>query len=640
MDGADFDITPFLRQDEGQYFDRKSLLHGPPGAKRSRDRREVRDQVAEYVAAFANADGGVLVLGIEDDGSITGHSLTGDALQTLLNVPVSRLVPPQSPGFTVEHAGQQLLVFDVSISDTPVQVTGNGFPLRMGDSTVQSSESKIAKLKQHGLVESWESRSTDTPLDALDPELLRRAKQGAGLTALSDAQYLLKRKLADRRGSAIVLRRAAELVFSEFGPDHPNAGVRLFRVIGRERRFGAEHNVEERPRIEGNLPGVLLETFQTVNTLLRRPSRLVGSRFQPGPEYPDFSWREAILNAIAHRDYGEEGRTTEVWLFEDRMEVTSPGRLIEGITLDELTRQQRLHSSRNPRLVRVLVDLGYMRDQGEGIPRMFAEMESSFLPAPSLETRAGTFVVTLQNTPTLTGSDHQFVANLGELELTPLEFRALFEAHRHGRVDNARMRKVSGLETLATSQLLRSLRDRRLLDLHAHGSASYYTLSSLLAPTATETNASHPDVGDLGADVGDLSADVGDLSADVGDLTTDVGDLTTDMGDLGADGGDLGRDGGDLTPPTGLPSDLSEQIAALGKRPRHTRLRPVVIELLRVAGPLTGPQLAASFGRRKVDHFVTTVLTPMVADGVIERVHPGNAHHPKQAYRVPGTPTP
>ncbi len=59
-----FDPTPFLGLDEGQHFDRKSLLEGPEGQKRARDRRAVRDQVAEYVAAFANAEGGVLMLGI------------------------------------------------------------------------------------------------------------------------------------------------------------------------------------------------------------------------------------------------------------------------------------------------------------------------------------------------------------------------------------------------------------------------------------------------------------------------------------------------------------------------------------------------------------------------------------------------
>ena len=88
--GADFDVTPFLHQDEGQHFDRKSLLHGPPDAKTPRDRKEVRDQEARWVAGFANAEGGVLILGIEDDHTLSGHQLPPAALQTLLAVPQAR----------------------------------------------------------------------------------------------------------------------------------------------------------------------------------------------------------------------------------------------------------------------------------------------------------------------------------------------------------------------------------------------------------------------------------------------------------------------------------------------------------------------------------------------------------------------
>jgi ATP-dependent DNA helicase RecG len=213
--GPLFDASPFLSQDEGQHFDRKSLFHGPPGKKQSRDRKEVRDQVARYVAGFANAEGGVLILGIEDDHTITGHRLPPKALETLLSVPQTRLQPPQPPGFVVAVEGQDLVVFDVPSADSPVQVTGDGFPLRIGDQTIETTESKIRALKFQGLVESYESRPSSLALADLDRSLLARARQGAGLEALSDEDYLLKRKLADRRGSGLVLRQAAELLFAQ-----------------------------------------------------------------------------------------------------------------------------------------------------------------------------------------------------------------------------------------------------------------------------------------------------------------------------------------------------------------------------------------------------------------------------------------
>ena len=90
------------------------------------------------------------------------------------------------------------------------------------------------------MYESWESRPSRFGLKDLDMQLLARARSSAGLADWTDEEYLLKRKLADRRGKEIVLRRAAELLFSRLGPDHPNAGIRIFRVIGRERKTGAE----------------------------------------------------------------------------------------------------------------------------------------------------------------------------------------------------------------------------------------------------------------------------------------------------------------------------------------------------------------------------------------------------------------
>jgi ATP-dependent DNA helicase RecG len=605
-------VTPFLHQDEGQHFDRKSLFHGPPEAKKPRDRKEVRDQVARWVAGFANAEGGVLILGIEDDHTITGHQLPPSALQTLLSVPQARCEPPLPPGFVVPHNGHDLVVFDVPSTDGPVQVTGDGFPLRMGDQTVDSSDSKIQALKLQGLVESHESRPSTLKLSDLDSDLLAQARRGAGLESLSDADYLLKRKLADRRGSELVLRQAAELLFARLGPDHPNAGVRVFRVVGTERRLGATHNVEERPRIEGNLPEVWQEAVSVIGGLMRQPSRLVGNRFQAVSEYPRFSWQEALLNAIAHRDYSIQGNCIEVWLFDDRMEVVSPGGLLPELDLQELLSLKRVHCSRNPRLMRTLVDLGLTRDQGEGIPRMFAEMEDAFLPAPRIEPTARNVSVVLGNTTTLTEADRTFVERLAAEELTQEEFRALLQAHRHTQVDNASLRQLMGLDTLAASQILRRLRDRELLELHPAGSQSFYTLGpGLLADD-------RPDQGKLVLDRGELLADRWELEPDRGGVPTDRGGLSPDRGGLVLDRG-------------GADPALQQLLASLGTRPRKEKLRQVI-------GMLCSDQwrsvawLAALLNRQP-RNLSDRHLSPMVKDGLLERRFPDIPSHREQAYR-------
>ncbi|QDG50208.1 hypothetical protein FIV42_05530 [Persicimonas caeni] len=618
-----FDPTPYLTQDEGQHYERKPLFEGRPGAKKARDRREVRDQVAEYVAAFANAEGGILLLGVEDDCVVTGHDYSERPLEHVLNVPQARLEPPQAPGFVVEHDGHEVIVFDVQASDVPVQVTGDGFPLRMGDRTVQASESQIRSLKFHGMAESWESRPSPLTLDDLDGELLARAKAGSGLQSASDVDYLLRRKLADRRGAGIQLRRAAELVFAQYGPDHPNAGVRLFRVIGTERRLGPEHNVEERPRIEGNLPAVLDEAMTLINGLLRRPSRLVGSKFKAMPEYPDFAWKEALLNAVAHRDYAAQGRCTEVWLYDDRMEVRNPGALMETVSLEGLRRQERFHASRNPRLVRVLVDLGYMRDHGEGIPRMFYEMEGSFLPEPELDETTHSFAVTLRNTPELSEADRRFIARVDSDELSKEEFRALLEAHRHGRVDNARMRRLVGLDTLKASQLLRRLRDQGLLELHAAGSASYYTLGESLS-VERETSEAEQKTSEVERETSEVERETSEAeqkTSEAEQKTSEAEQKTSEAEQKTLLREQLLRM---------LPEELRVQVESVRSRAPVEQMQSLVRDLceLRALRPL---ELAALLDRG-TSRVTSAYLRPLVDAGKLERTHPETPHHPDQAY--------
>jgi hypothetical protein len=206
----------------------------------------------------------------------------------------------------------------------------------------------------------------------------------------------------------------------------------------------------------------------------------------------------------------------------------------------------------------VLVDVGIVRDQGEGIPRMFAEME-------------GFFLITLRNTATLTADDKPFVARLGDAELTDVEFRALLGAHRAGRLDNARLRAISGLDTLGASALLRRLRDRELLALHAAGPNSFYELG----PKAQ------------------LPVDVQGLEADRPEPTSD-------------------RPGSERDRPE-LPADLAAAVKALGTRPRQGPLR-VVIASLCSWRPLKPAELGSIVGIR-ADNLTQRHFMEMVAEG-------------------------
>lgn len=471
-------LRELIRSDEGQYHDRKSLLDGPPGQKRSRDRREVRDQIAQQVAGFANADGGIVVFGVEDDRTITGHQYPPDVVDQMLAVPQTRLVPPQSPGYRMMLDGHELLVFEVESAPRAVMVDGDGFPYRIGDATPQFSEQRINAIKDEGLVVSAEARRSSVDIAALDANLIARAIDVAGGADAPVADYLVRRRLADRNGATVVLREAAVLLFAA-SPEtiaHPNAGIRVFRVAGTERLTGARHNVQELRRFEGNLPSVLAETRTLLDTLIHRSARLHDLFFQEMPEYPTFAWQEAIVNAVAHRDYARQGQSVEVWLYEDRLEVLSPGEPLAEVSIDDLRLGRPAHASRNPRIARVLAELGVMRDLGEGIPRMFEEMEVSFLPVPTLDVVGGRFRVVLKKEPILKVDDATAQA-IRALPISVTQKRAL-AALVDREFANADYCELNGVDRDTAYRELHDLAQRGLVEMAGTGAASRYRVLS------------------------------------------------------------------------------------------------------------------------------------------------------------------
>jgi len=113
------------------------------------------------------------------------------------------------------------------------------------------------------------------------------------------------------------------------------------------------------------------------------------------PEYPDFSVREAIANAVAHRDWSLDGAKARLFVFDDRLEIWSPGKLPPPITLERLGFDQ---FSRNKVIARVLLELGYIEGVGPGIGRMREEANRMHLPEPEFREGGFSFVVTFRGT--------------------------------------------------------------------------------------------------------------------------------------------------------------------------------------------------------------------------------------------------
>lgn len=123
------ELHDLLARGEGQFHELKSLWDLDTGSPRPRDRRSVRDDIAETVAAFANADGGTLILGVDDDGSPSGHGYPEEAIEGFIQSPGNRLRPPVHVKVQrIRLNGNELIVMQIGIAPEAVMIDGNGFP--------------------------------------------------------------------------------------------------------------------------------------------------------------------------------------------------------------------------------------------------------------------------------------------------------------------------------------------------------------------------------------------------------------------------------------------------------------------------------------------------------------------------------
>lgn len=119
------------------------------------------------------------------------------------------------------------------------------------------------------------------------------------------------------------------------------------------------------------------------------------TRFVTEPEYPEFAWKELIVNAVAHRDYSIKGTDIQIKMFDDRLTVESPGTLPSIVRLNNM---RHVHFSRNPKIAQFLHEYEYVQEFGEGVDRLYEVMDAAGLPQPEYRVEAFMLYATIMNT--------------------------------------------------------------------------------------------------------------------------------------------------------------------------------------------------------------------------------------------------
>ncbi len=654
-------------------------------AKRGSD---VGKSLLETVCAFANEPklgGGYIVLGVVTDESslfptyeVVGGS-NSDKVQTdlasqlrsVFNTEVRAQIRAE------RYEGKTVIVIcvaEANSNDKPIYFKRSGLPRgafrRNGSADVECTEDDLLIFYQGRDAESYDSKVLDdTSWDDVDLDAIAEYRRvladqpsRAEVLEWDDQELLRAIRCAKTVNSSLRLTLAGLLLFGRASAQRrclPMTRVDYIRVPGREwiqdpdKKFFTSERRGPLVRIVGQVWSDILDDIPNAFNI---PSGTI--QRSEAPLVPDRVVREAVVNALMHRDY-RTNSPIQIIRYSNRLEFRNPGYSLKS---EDLLGQPG-SEARNPCVAAVLYEMKLAETKGRGFSIMRERMEKEGLSPPPFDSdRAGNnFTLFLLFHHLLSEDDLRWLARFENLSLTNEERQALIVARELGTMDNRVFRYISGASTPTASKSLRKLREAALLEPKGKGSGTYYVPTANLLeppdspdesppPSSSTSPATGPREKSLSGGVTALSGGVSGLSGGVGPKSEGVPTTkeTDGNGDRDLDDS-FTETWGPLTErllllPTyfrKVPPPLLSQVEGLGKRAKPEDVRSTIRGLC-AWKPLSAEQLARILGREQ-KYITENYLSPMIASNELVYTIPDIVFHMKQAYKVPdeaGTPAP
>ncbi len=311
----------------------------------------------------------------------------------------------------------------------------------------------------------------DTALVEVYREELTRRRPGSPRVRLPLESLLLEVGAAIEVGKQVQPTLTGMLFFGR-DPQHfyPSLTVTFLHFSGTSRARMREDEALylDNREFRGVLPAIIDTTRATIYEKIGKQGWVEGFVRHDVPEYPEVAYREAIVNAVAHRDYDLEGGFVQVRLFADRVEIQSPGGLGGHLTVDNIAYEQY---TRNPHIMALLEDFGYVERRGLGVDQMIQAMQDAGLEPPVFENRGSSFWVTLKGRP-----PDKPLPNLDNLGLNERQVRAFLQLRTQGRVTNRGYQEMFGVSERTALYDLQGLVDAGLALPVSSGRGRYYIL--------------------------------------------------------------------------------------------------------------------------------------------------------------------
>ena len=365
-------IQEIITHKEDQTFDCKSIQIDPKA-------------LAVPIVAFANADGGIIAIGVSDKTrKIEGVDQHTEKLNELLRVPLdfcnpsvpitTDLVPCTDKDGNDNHI---LLMYIPASSELHANQADEAF-MRVGDKSRKLSfEERIQLMYDKGERYYEDTAVYDATVNDIDMATVERYTELIGYTK-SAKQYLHENNsfiTTNAKGEEQV-SVACILLFGKYPQKFfPRGRTRFIRYKGTEERVGTEMNVIKDVTFEGTILDQVKATIAYLETQVEEHTFLgQHGQFVTNRDYPKFVIQEMVVNACCHRAYNIKGTEIQIKMFDNRLVFESPGRLPGTVKPSNI---RHTHFSRNPKIAQFLKAYDFVKEFGEGVDRVCRELEAN-----------------------------------------------------------------------------------------------------------------------------------------------------------------------------------------------------------------------------------------------------------------------
>jgi ATP-dependent DNA helicase RecG len=610
------------------------------------------------VVAFANEprlDGGYIVFGVSKADGAEGprYEVVGvpdpDKLSSDLSsqcaTMLNRRVRPRVVTETVE--GTPIVVAyvpEAQPAQKPVFIKSDGLEegtyRRIGSTDQQCTDEDLEEIYQERSGDTYDaSLVSGADLDDIDPEAVAdyrktRAQKNPDAQELQWEDHDLLRALrcVEKKQGTLQPTVAGILLFGSkmaLRRLFPAMRIDYTRVPGREWMEDPDRRYVNSVEIRAPLLEAIRRAQAAVVDDLPRGFSLPEGSLQrtDDPLIPRKVLREAIVNAVMHRDY-RKNSTIHIVRYANRIEIRNPGYSL--VDTDQLGAPRS--ETRNPILAGVLQDTGFAETKGTGVEVMRENMRDAGLAPPEFESNrpADHFVTTFYLHHFLAAEDLDWLGRLKHLNLSEAQVRGLIHAREAGRIDNETYREINGVETLDASQDLIQLRDADLLAKQEQGTATYYEPTETLLGAEPTTQGEIP----FGEDEPDTTQAEGESDQAEEESTKLSGETTQAEGETTqADSESTQAEEQPGPEAEELPEEVQAMLDEWSGKGDPEELRRIIVRLCEWK-PLSAVDIARYVDRDR-RYLMRNYIRPLVEENALERTRPDAPRSPNQKYRVP-----